>query len=77
MVAAGCTSFKTYLTYEGFKLSDGEFLAALEAVAAAGGLALVHAENDAAIAYLKARLPGGRPYRAALASPLAAGRDRG
>jgi dihydropyrimidinase len=56
VVAAGCPTFKTYLTYDGFKLSDAEFLRALEAVGAAGGMALVHAENDAAIAYLKAKL---------------------
>jgi dihydropyrimidinase len=46
---AGCASFKTYTTYEGFRLNDAELLAALEAVGAAGGLVLVHAENDAAI----------------------------
>ena len=46
---AGCTSFKTYTTYASFRLSDPELLAALEAVAAAGGLVLVHAENDAVI----------------------------
>lgn len=56
VVDAGCPSFKTYLTYEGFKLSDADFLLALEAVAVEGGIALVHAENDAAIAHLKARL---------------------
>jgi dihydropyrimidinase len=56
VVGAGCTSFKTYLTYEGFKLEDGDLLAALEAVAGAGGLALVHAENDAIVTRLKARL---------------------
>ena len=56
VVAAGCPSFKTYLTYAGFKLTDDAFLSALEAVAAAGGLALVHAENDAGIAFLKRRL---------------------
>ena len=55
VVTAGCPSFKTYLTYDGVKLSDGEFLAALEAVAMAGGITLVHAENDAAIAFLKAK----------------------
>ncbi len=54
VVAAGSTSFKTYLTYDGFKLSDAEFLAALEAVGAAGGIALVHAENDAIVSRLKA-----------------------
>ncbi len=46
---AGCTSFKTYTTYDGFRLTDAELLRALEAVAAAGGLVLVHAENDAVI----------------------------
>ncbi len=49
VMLAGCTSFKTYTTYDGFRLSDPELLAALEAVAAAGGLVLVHAENDAVI----------------------------
>jgi dihydropyrimidinase len=55
VVSAGCSSFKTYLTYEGFKLSDAQFLAALETVADVGGLALVHAENDAIVTRLKAR----------------------
>jgi dihydropyrimidinase len=52
----GCTSFKTYLTYEGFKLSDAALLNVLTAVQAAGGIVLVHAENDAIIAHLKRRL---------------------
>ena len=53
VVEAGCTSFKTYLTYAGFKLDDDAFIAALEAVGRAGGIALVHAENDAGIRYLQ------------------------
>jgi dihydropyrimidinase len=56
---AGVTSFKTYFTYEGFKLSDAEFLQVLTAVRKAGGIVLVHAENDAAIAYLKNELVSG------------------
>lgn len=56
VVEAGCLSFKTYLTYTGFKLEDDAFLAALEAVGRAGGIALVHAENDAAIRYLQRKL---------------------
>ena len=56
VVAAGCPSFKTYLTYEGFKLGDAEFLLALSAVGAAGGITLVHAENDAMIGFEKRRL---------------------
>ena len=55
VVEAGCTSFKTYLTYAGFKLEDDAFIAALEAVGRAGGIALVHAENDAGIRYLQAK----------------------
>lgn len=54
VVAAGCTSFKTYLTYDGFRLEDAGFLRALSAVGRAGGLALVHAENHAAIEALRA-----------------------
>jgi dihydropyrimidinase len=42
---AGCASFKLYLAYDGFQLDDGGFLQALEAIRAAGGLAMVHAEN--------------------------------
>ena len=53
VVEAGCSSFKTYLTYAGFKLDDDAFIAALEAVGLAGGIALVHAENDAGIRYLQ------------------------
>ncbi len=52
--AAGCASFKTYLTYEGFRLDDAAFLQALKAVARVDGLALVHAENHSAIEALRA-----------------------
>lgn len=55
IIAAGCSSFKTYLTYDGFRLDDADFLQALTAVGRAGGLALVHAENHAAIEALRAR----------------------
>ena len=55
LVKGGCTSFKTYLTYAGFRLSDTAFLHVLEAVKKCGGITLVHAENDAIIAHLKER----------------------
>ena len=55
LVKTGCTSFKTYLTYEGFRLSDKAFLNVLTAVKKSGGITLVHAENDAIIAHLKER----------------------
>jgi dihydropyrimidinase len=51
----GCTSFKTYLTYDGFKLSDSAFLNVLTTVHSAAGVVLVHAENDAIIGYLKSK----------------------
>lgn len=53
LVADGCISFKTYLTYEGFHLSDEEFLNVLHSVNEAGGITLVHAENDAIITHLQ------------------------
>jgi dihydropyrimidinase len=56
IIQAGCTSFKTYLTYEGFALSDRAFLHVLETVEAAGGSVMVHAENDAIIAHRKQKL---------------------
>ncbi len=42
--AAGCGSFKLYMAY-GLRLTDGELLAALEAVRDAAALPVVHAEN--------------------------------
>ena len=54
-VAAGCSSFKTYLTYDGFFLDDDAFLKALECVARARGIVLVHAENNALIQRLRAQ----------------------
>ncbi len=56
VISAGCPSFKTYLTYEGFALSDKAFLNVLEAVGEAHGMVLVHAENDAMIAYCTQRM---------------------
>ncbi len=72
---AGCTSFKTYLTCEGFRLSDPAFLNVLAAVQAAGGITLVHAESDAIINFVQSRLqiedPGCPAYHA-LARPALA-----
>ena len=56
IVAQGCPSFKTYTTYEGFKLTDTELLRIFEEVTSAGGISLVHAEQDAILAYLRDRL---------------------
>ena len=47
VLQAGITSFKTYTTYEGFKLTDQSFLEVFRQVSKTGGLVMVHAENDA------------------------------
>ncbi len=54
-VAAGVSSFKLYMAYEGLRLDDGGLLRALAALRQHGGRALVHAENHHAIAYLIAQ----------------------
>ncbi|MEJ5202080.1 MAG: dihydropyrimidinase [Anaerolineales bacterium] len=51
VIRTGIPSFKHYTTYEGFALPDEGLLAAFNAIAQAGGLVLVHAENDAIIKY--------------------------
>ncbi len=43
--AAGCATFKLYTAYPDYYLNDGELYRALGAVAGAGGMAVVHAEN--------------------------------
>lgn len=54
-VDAGCSSFKTYLTYDALRLDDDEFLSALECVGRAKGIVLVHAENHAVVGRLRAQ----------------------
>lgn len=59
VVQAGCPSFKHYMAY-GFCLSDGQLLESFRALAAAGGLAIVHAENwDVIQALIRERLAAG------------------
>ncbi len=52
VIAAGISSFKIYMAYEGIRLDDGDILLALEQLKIHGGLPLVHAENHAVIKYL-------------------------
>jgi dihydropyrimidinase len=56
LMAAGCTSLKLYMTYEGLRLDDDEVLRTLDAARRLGALAMVHAENDAAVRFLTERL---------------------
>lgn len=55
MVARGVTSFKCYTTYS-MRLDDNQLLMAMDAVAKAGGLTIVHAESDAMINRLRNQL---------------------
>jgi dihydropyrimidinase len=55
VIAAGVTSFKIYMAYDGIRLTDPEMLLALDAIANNGALAIVHAENHAVIMHLVAR----------------------
>ena len=55
VAAAGVPSFKLYLAYEGFRLDDVQLYRAMEAIAAAGGLPIVHCENGPICETLRAR----------------------
>jgi dihydropyrimidinase len=60
VVAAGCASFKLYMAY-GLRLHDGQLLRSLEAIAQAGALPVVHAENwDVISALVAGNLQNGR-----------------
>lgn len=56
LIEQGCTSIKVFLTYEGLKLNDYEFLSVLEIARREGLMIMVHAENDACIRWLTERL---------------------
>lgn len=57
VVAAGLTSFKCYTTYS-MRLDDDQLLSALDTVGKAGGLTIVHAENDAIVNRLRSEFIG-------------------
>ncbi len=56
LVEAGFISFKAFMAYEGFRLADDALIKAMKAVAAAGGVLLVHAENGLLADHLTAEL---------------------
>ena len=51
-ISAGLTSYKCYTTYA-MALDDSDLLTAMIHIGEAGGLTIVHAENDAMISYLR------------------------
>ncbi len=57
---AGCASFKHYMAY-GLRLDDGQLLQAFQAIAAVGGLPVIHAENwDVITTLIRQNLAAGR-----------------
>lgn len=54
--ARGVTALKVFTTYPKVKIDDAAFLAILSAAREAGRLTMVHAENDAMIAWMTERL---------------------
>ena len=52
LVESGFPSFKVYMTYGDKKVGDGDLLLLLEELAAKGGLAYLHCENDCAVTHL-------------------------
>ncbi|HMG49743.1 MAG TPA: amidohydrolase family protein, partial [Inquilinus sp.] len=60
LIAAGCTSIKVYLTYDGLKLDDYEVLDVLDLARSEGAMVMVHAENDACIRWLTERFVAAR-----------------
>ena len=56
LVSEGYTSFKIYMTYDDLKLDDAQILTCLEVAREQGAMAMIHAENADAIAFLTKRL---------------------
>jgi dihydropyrimidinase len=52
LVLRGLPSFKFYMTYDTYKVPDEVLFAGMQEIARLGGLAIVHAENDAMITEL-------------------------
>ncbi|MET0351773.1 MAG: dihydropyrimidinase [Rhizobacter sp.] len=56
LIQAGYTSFKLYMTYDDLKLDDRQILDVLEVAREHRAMAMIHAENADAIAFLTERL---------------------
>jgi dihydropyrimidinase len=55
VIAAGVSSFKIYLAYEGLRLDDVELYRAMRAIAGVGGLPIIHCENGPLCEALRAQ----------------------
>jgi dihydropyrimidinase len=56
VMAEGCPTVKLFMSYETYRLPDDIIYRAMQQVAAAGGMAVVHAENGAIVAELSREL---------------------
>ena len=56
LVEKGFPSFKVFMAYEGFRLTDSDLLRVMKAIAQAGGILGVHAENGLLADYLTQEL---------------------
>ena len=55
VMAAGVSSFKLYLAYEGLRLENVQLYRVMEAIAAVGGLSIIHCENGPICETLRAQ----------------------
>ena len=55
VMAAGVSSFKLYLAYEGLRLDDAQLYRAMKAIADVGGLPIMHCENGPVCEILRAQ----------------------
>ena len=56
LIAAGCTSFKIYMTYDDLKLNDRQILETLALARREGAMVMIHAENADCIGWLTEQL---------------------
>jgi len=55
LIAAGYTSVKVFMTYEGLRLNDAEILATMDVARRGGATVMVHCENEDVIRFMVAR----------------------
>jgi dihydropyrimidinase len=78
LIRDGYTSFKLFMTYDGFRLDDGQILAIMAVARREGALVMVHAENHDCIAWKTDQLlAAGRtaPKYHAASRPMAVERE--
>ena len=78
LIRDGYTSFKLFMTYDGFRLDDGQILEIMALARREGALVMVHAENHHCVSWMSDRLvASGRtaPKYHATSRPMAVERE--